>query len=62
MSMTRRELGIAAVGLAAAGEAEAQAPAADLAQVVREGNRRSAEALAQFSIPISTEPAVRFEA
>jgi hypothetical protein len=61
MSMTRRELGMAAVGLAVAGDAEAQAPA-DLAQVVREGNKRSADALAKFEIPISTEPAVRFEA
>jgi hypothetical protein len=50
------------MALAAVGDAEAQAPPADLAQVVREGNKRNSEILAKFEIPISTEPAVRFEA
>jgi hypothetical protein len=63
MEMTRRELGMAAVGLAVGTDAEAQAPAApDPAQAVRDGNKRNSDALTKFEIPIATEPAFRFEA
>jgi len=65
MKLTRRELGAAALGTVAAAGASAQTPApADqtIAQLVRDTNRRNAEALAKFEIPIDTEPAFQFRA
>ena len=67
MKATRRELGTAAVAAALAVHAEAQAPsqgttAPDLAQQVRDGNRRNSDTLTKFEIPIATEPVTRFEA
>jgi hypothetical protein len=60
MKTTRRELGIAAAAAAmavASDPADAQTPPPP----VQEANRRNSETLTKFEIPISTEPAFRFE-
>jgi hypothetical protein len=65
MKLTRRELGVTAVATVAAAASPAQTPpTADqsVAQVVRDANRRNAETLAKFEIPIDTEPAFQFRA
>ncbi len=65
MKLTRRELGSAAVATVATAAANAQSPAqadAGIAQFVHDANRRNAEALAKFEIPIDTEPAFQFRA
>ena len=66
MKLTRRQLGIA-VTAAAAVAADAQNPAAnnqspDVEKSVREANARNSQTLAQFEIPIATEPAFQFKA
>jgi hypothetical protein len=60
MKTTRRDLGTAVVAAALSTYAEAQEP--DLAKVVRDANQRNSETLGKFEIPLSTEPAFRFEA
>jgi hypothetical protein len=62
MKTTRRELGTAALTVALARAAEAQAPDADLTRLIHDANQRNSETLAKFEIPIATEPAFRFEA
>ena len=65
MKLTRRELGAAAVSTVAAAAATAQTPAPadqNIAQTVRDTNRRNAEALRKFEVPIATEPAFQFKA
>ena len=64
MKISRRELGAVAVAAVVAPSAEPQTPAPqpDLAQSVRDANRRNAETLAKFEIPIATEPAFEFKA
>ncbi|HKD05284.1 MAG TPA: hypothetical protein VKB79_05205 [Bryobacteraceae bacterium] len=65
MKLTRRELGATAVATVAAATSQAQTPPPPdqgIAQVVRDANRRNAEALAKFEIPIETEPAFQFRA
>lgn len=69
MKLSRRTM----LALAGAGTALAQTPAApppaasstapaDPLEKAREENRHSAESLAQFAIPMSTEPAFVFRA
>ena len=67
MKLSRRTI----LALAGAGAALAQTPAApsgasaspaDALEKAREENRRSAEDLAKFDIPMSTEPAFIFRA
>ena len=65
MKLTRRELGASAIAVTALGVATAQTPSSadeSIAQAVRETNRRNAEALAKFELPIDTEPAFQFRA
>jgi hypothetical protein len=62
MKPTRRELATAAVAAALAGNAEAQAPASDIAKIVHDANQRNSDTLTKFELPIATEPAFRFEA
>ena len=67
MKLTRREL-VVAVGSAAAVQALAQAPASqpqparDFEKEARDNVRRNGETLAQFGIPMATEPAFQFKA
>jgi len=64
MKLSRRSM----LALAGAGAALAQTPAAppaaatDPLEKAREENRHSAESLAKFEIPMSTEPAFIFKA
>lgn len=62
MKITRRKL--AAVLLAPAAAAQAQTPSAprDEAEAARGRLKTNAEALAKVELPMSTEPAFRFEA
>ena len=64
MKLSRRELAAAAVAgvVAPSGESQTPPPAQDLAKVVHDANRRNADTLAKFEIPISTEPAFQFKA
>lgn len=61
MKTTRRELATAALGAALAHNLEAQAAPA-LTQQIHDANQRNSDTLSKFEIPISTEPAFRFEA
>ena len=67
MTLTRRELVIAA-GSAAAAKAFAQAPesqapgARDFAKEARDNVERNGETLAKFGIPMAVEPAFQFKA
>jgi hypothetical protein len=65
MKLNRRQIVAAAAGSALAARAIAQqTPAAesDLTKAARDANRRNAESLAKFEVPISTEPAFQFKA
>jgi hypothetical protein len=57
MKTTRRELGTVVVAAAAALGAEAQTPPPS----VQDANRRNSDTLAKLEIPLTTEPAFRFE-
>jgi hypothetical protein len=67
VKLTRRELVVAA-GSAAAAKALAQAPASqpqgvrDFAKEAHDNVQRNGEKLAQFGIPMATEPAFQFKA
>lgn len=67
MKLTRRELVVAA-GSAAAAKVLAQTPASqpqgvrDFAKEAHDNVQRNGETLAQFGIPIATEPAFQFKA
>jgi hypothetical protein len=68
VKLTRRELVVAAAGSVAAAQALAQAPAAqpqparDFAKEARDNVQRNGETLANFGIPMATEPAFQFRA
>jgi hypothetical protein len=64
MTLSRRELAVAAVGAVAApqGESQTPQPAADLAKVIHDTNQRNSETLTKFEIPIAAEPAFQFKA
>jgi hypothetical protein len=61
MRTTRRELATAAIAATLARNVEAQA-APDLTKQIHDANQRNSDTLTKFEIPISTEPAFRFEA
>jgi hypothetical protein len=61
MKPTRRELAAAAIAATFAGSLEAQA-APDITKLIHDANQRNSDTLSKFEIPISTEPAFRFEA
>jgi len=66
MTLSRRNI-LALAGAAAVGKAMAQAPTPSDAKpdplaTAREDNRKSAESLNQFAIPMSTEPSFVFKA
>lgn len=62
MKLSRRELAVAAAGVALVTRAAAQTPdtAIDQAKAAQEATRLAAEALSKFEIPMATEPAFRF--
>ena len=61
-AITRRRLAFAALGSAAAlNTADSQAPE-DLNATAKEQIRKNSEAMAKFTLPMSTEPAFQFKA
>jgi hypothetical protein len=62
MKLTRRQLVQAAAGSALAARAQTTpAPESDPAIAAHDANRRNAEALAKFELPMATEPAFEFK-
>jgi hypothetical protein len=63
MKITRRMLAVSAIAsLAAPGQAPPPATAEEELKMAREQVRRNGEALAKYDVPMTTEPAFRFEA
>lgn len=66
MKLSRRDLAITAAVTLATKAAAQTAPvaltAAAQAAAAKDANQRASETLAKFEIPISTEPAFRFQA
>jgi hypothetical protein len=61
MKLTRRKLAAALLAPAAA-QAQTQTPPRDEVEAARTRLKANAEAIAKLEVPMSTEPAFRFEA